>query len=280
MLVERGAKHLILISRKRSFAPELADLLVDPLFTTTQATGLADWVQDLLFPANKSLTYIYITHGHGDHFFDLSTLLDRFPSAVAVATAGTIAHMEEQTSPTGRADWEAWFPGDQINFPTSPLPVRALPSDNLTLTLDTHTLHAVPAGHSDTDSTSFLWVPSLRLAVTGDIVYNGAYSYLAESLTPALRNKWVAAIDKVESYHPESVVVGYKIPGAVDGTWTLEATRKYVRLWDRLAAVATDAYDMWEKVREADPGKNGEFVLWWSCLAQFPESGGNGTVKG
>ncbi len=56
---------------QRSFAPELADLLVDPLFTTTQATGLADWVQDLLSPANRSLRkimrFIFLKYIHLHH---------------------------------------------------------------------------------------------------------------------------------------------------------------------------------------------------------------------
>ena len=30
----------------------------------------------------------YITHGYGDHFFGLKLLLDRFPNAKAIATAG------------------------------------------------------------------------------------------------------------------------------------------------------------------------------------------------
>ena len=188
--------------------------------------------------------------------------------------------MYEQISPQAQDAWNAWFPDNIITFPTSPLPVRALDSSNLTIALDGYTLHAVPAGHSDTDDSSFLWVPDLKLAVTGDIVYNGAYSYLAESLTPALRAQWIAAIDKVKSFKPESVITGHKVPGAVDGAWNLDRTQDYIRLWDRLAGEATDARDMFEKVRRAEPGRTGEFVLWWSCLQQFPNSTTSKMVKG
>ena len=241
-------------------------VLVDPLFTIPQADSLADWIEDL-FP-DKRLTYIYVTNGHGDHFFGLSTLLKRFPDATAIATKGTLAHMEEQISPDGQALWKTWFPGDQIDFPTSP-PAKALSSHNLTIDLEGHTLVAVPAGHSDTNDSSFLWVPDLRMAVTGDIVYNGAYSYLAESLTSSLRQKWIHAIDKVKSFHPETVVVGHKQAGAVDGSWTLDATQDYIRLWDELAGQAKNAEDMFAKIKSADPDKTGDFVLWWSCLQQF-----------
>lgn len=242
-------------------------VLVDPLFTTTQAESLADWIEDL-YP-DKNLTHIYVTHGHGDHFFGLSTLLMRFPYATAVATQGTLAHMEEQISPDAQDFWRAWFPGDQIIFPTSP-PAKALPSDNLTIDLEGHALVAVPAGHSDTDDSSFLWVPDLKLAVADDIVYNGVYSYLAESLTSALRTKWIQAIKKVKSFRPETVVVGHKQPGAVDGAWILDVTQEYIELWDKLAGEARSAKDMFHQVRSADPDKIGDFVLWWSCLQQFP----------
>ena len=242
-------------------------VLVDPLLTTKQAHSLADWIEDL-FP-DKRLTYIYVTHGHGDHFFGLSTLLKRFPNATAVATKGTLAHMEEQLSQDSQAFWNTWFPGDQIEFPASP-PAKALPSNNLTIDLEGHKLMAVPAGHSDTNDSSFLWVPDLNLAVTGDIVYNGAYSYLAESLSSPLRQKWIQAIEKVRSFHPETVIVGHKQPGAVDGPWTLNTTQTYIRLWDRLASEAKDAEDMFQKIKSADPDKTGDFVLWWSCLQQFP----------
>lgn len=88
------------------------------------------------------------------------------------------------------------------------------------------------------------------------------------------------AIGKVRSFGPQSVVVGHKIPGAVDGVWTLDRTAEYIPWWERLAKVETSATDMWNRVRKEDPNKTGVFVLWWSCLQQFPEEvGKNGTVK-
>src|SRR3954470_9151655 len=64
-------------------------VLVDALTTVREATALADWVA----LHDRRLTAIYITHGHGDHWLGLSVLLDRFPDARAVATAGTVMQM-------------------------------------------------------------------------------------------------------------------------------------------------------------------------------------------
>ena len=50
-------------------------VLVDAMTTVAEAEALADWVA----LHNRNLETIYITHGHFDHFYGLSILLDRFP---------------------------------------------------------------------------------------------------------------------------------------------------------------------------------------------------------
>jgi Metallo-beta-lactamase superfamily len=69
-----------------------------------------DWV----VASGKNLTTIYATHGHGDHFFGIGALLDRFPSARAVATRDVVKLMRQQASADVVANfWSARFP-DQI----------------------------------------------------------------------------------------------------------------------------------------------------------------------
>jgi Metallo-beta-lactamase superfamily len=61
--------------------------------------------------SGKNLTTIYATHGHGDHFFGIGALLDRFPNARAVATSDVVKVMRQQTSPQSPASFlNPFFP--------------------------------------------------------------------------------------------------------------------------------------------------------------------------
>ena len=54
-----------------------------------------DWV----VASGKNLTTIYITHGHGDHWFGIGALLEHFPNAKAFATLDVVKVMRLRASP-------------------------------------------------------------------------------------------------------------------------------------------------------------------------------------
>ena len=59
----------------------------------------------------KNLTAIYVTHGHGDHWFGIGGLLERFPGARAVASPAVINMMKEQSPEVLKSWWQARLPG-------------------------------------------------------------------------------------------------------------------------------------------------------------------------
>src|ERR1700684_454789 len=83
-------------------------VLVDAPITVEQARALTNWVA----ARGKNLTTIYATHGHGDHFFGASIVLERFPGARFVARPGVVEIMRPQASPESLATyWNPRFPG-------------------------------------------------------------------------------------------------------------------------------------------------------------------------
>jgi len=81
-------------------------VLVDPLLVH-QARDLADWVA----AHGKNLTAVYVTHGHGDHWFGLRVILERFPQARALALPAVIEAMRQGSTPEALALWNGLFPG-------------------------------------------------------------------------------------------------------------------------------------------------------------------------
>jgi glyoxylase-like metal-dependent hydrolase (beta-lactamase superfamily II) len=68
-------------------------VLVDPPFTREQAQAAGDPVQ----ASNKNLTHIFVTHGHGDHWFTAGMFVDKFGAQI-IATAGTIEQMHRNVA--------------------------------------------------------------------------------------------------------------------------------------------------------------------------------------
>jgi len=234
-------------------------VLVDAFTTVKQASALADWVA----ARGKTLTTIYITHGHGDHWFGVGTLLDRFPNAKAVATPNTVKVMRQNASPEAlEGIWKAAFPGQ---IPDTLVIAEELKGN--VIDLEGHQLVAVELGHTDTDYTTCLHVPSIGLVVAGDAAYNDVHLFLAES-NAQTRREWIAALDKIESLNPRAVVASHKRPENDDNPRIIEQTRQYIRDFDRLAAATTSTQELYDTMLELYPNRvNPGWALWSSARA-------------
>src|ERR1700676_3220125 len=148
-------------------------VLVDAFITVEQADALAGWVKR----SGKNLTTIYATHGHGDHFFGIGALQDRFPNARAVATPDVVKVMRWQASPQSLSSfWNPVFP--------SQIPDHLVIAEEVTedvIDLEGHDLVVVPLGHTDTDYTTCLHAPSIGLVVAGDAAHHDVHPSLAQS---------------------------------------------------------------------------------------------------
>jgi glyoxylase-like metal-dependent hydrolase (beta-lactamase superfamily II) len=233
-------------------------VLTDPAFTTEQAHALGDWVA----AKGRNLTDICITHGHGDHWFAAGLLAERFGARV-VATAGTIAQMHAAIAARPLL-WDKLYRG----IPPSPVTAVTIPGNRFRL--EGHDLEMVEVGHADTDDNSVLHVPALGLVVAGDVIYNGAHMYLAESVMVGGLGPWRRAIDKVEALNPRHIVAGHQNKQLNDdAARTIAETRQYLDDAEKLLQTEKTAVDFFNAKIQRYPHHLARTVLWATASALY-----------
>jgi glyoxylase-like metal-dependent hydrolase (beta-lactamase superfamily II) len=227
-------------------------VLVDTFLTAGQSKMLLDWVVS----RERNLTTIYVTHGHGDHFFGLAPLLDRFPRAKAVAVPEVVAEMKAQLAPASLDGfWRKRFPGEIAERLVAAEPLEG------ELTLEGQKLVVIDMGRTDTARSTALHVPSLDLIVAGDTVYNGIHPYLAETNTQS-RLEWVAALERLAALQPRFVVAGHKKPDNDDDPRNIADTRQYLLDFNRLDQATTSPRELYEAMLALHPDRANPGSLW------------------
>ena len=218
-------------------------VLVDPLMTIPEATALADWVG----LHDRRLTTIYITHGHGDHYFGLPVVLDRFPDARPVAAPGTVGHMRKHDNQPPDNSIRAQFPGQIAD--TIPLPE---PLESPEIPIEDSVIEVIDTGHTDTLDTTSLHMPDLGLIVSGDVAYNHCHMYVGDT-TADSRAEWIAALDRLAALRPTAVVAGHKDPTQGNPPAILAESRDYLEYYGQLREEALSDQQLFDAMVDRYP---------------------------
>jgi glyoxylase-like metal-dependent hydrolase (beta-lactamase superfamily II) len=234
------------------FSPTTATILtgateavvVDTLFTADDVERLAERVE----ATGRTLTTIYVTHAHFDHYFGLEALLARFPSARGVALPSVVAAIEA-THEASRDQAQQWFAGKALDCTVLPEPL-----DGDVITLDGHELRAIEVGQADIAPSTILHVPAIDAVVAGDVVYNGVHQMLALS-GPEDWPRWIASVDRIAALEPRIVVAGHKQPELPDDDTQMivDGTRSYIRAFTEELADTDDARGLVARMQERFP---------------------------
>ncbi len=198
---------------------------------------MAEWIR----ATGKNLTTIYITHGHGDHFFGLTTLLAAFPDARAVTMAAVVPDALD---------------GDVID-------------------LEGHQLHIITVGQADTAPSTIVHIPDLDAVIAGDVAYNGIHQWLADT-DHEKRMQWIASVEQVEALDPAVVVASHKRPDAPDDdpAAVLGGTKTYIRDFDRSLPESHSAQELVDKMMALHGDLGNPYTLWTAAQGVFKQGQG------
>ncbi|MFD5228688.1 MBL fold metallo-hydrolase [Streptomyces qaidamensis] len=230
------------------FSPTTSTLLTGPTEAVlVDAQYLADDVAEVarrIQASGRTLTHIFITHAHADHYFGLERLLELFPQAKAVALPSVVAEIKA-TNEAQRTMWRDWFEGKALDNTAIPEPL-----DGDTILLDGEELKVIEVGQADVAPATIVWVPSIRAVIAGDAIYNGVNPFLAAS-GPAEWPQWIESVDKIAALEPRIVVGGHKNPEAPDDDLaaTVDFTRGYIQAFIDELEASSDSRDLVARMR-------------------------------
>lgn len=237
-------------------------VLIDAQFTLADARKLADRVSQ----SGKTLTTVYVTHSHPDHYFGFPALKERFPNARLVALPATISEIEK----TWEAKVKQWQPQYKDGITAKPVVPEPLASSSIDL--EGQKIEIVGGLQGDSADNSYVWIPSARTVVTGDIAYDDVYPWTAET-TPESRKTWSETLDKILALKPEKVVPGHQKPEKKLDPASLTFTKNYLAAYDEALAASKSPTELQAKLKAKYPDTALDIVLKIGAEASFKKPG-------
>jgi len=234
-------------------------ILIDAQFDLADAHRLIAMILD----SKKHLTTVYVTHFHPDHYFGLAAIQQAFPTAKLVALPAAVAEIKK----TWQDKVKQWGPmyGDLVPA----RPVLPAPLQGGTLTLEGQTLEIHGGVQGDTEDNSYVWIPSIKTIVAGDIVYRGVHAWTRET-TVAQRKAWRKTLDGLAALKPDTVIAGHKAPNQKDDAGAIDATRAYLDAFDAAVASSKTSAEAQQKVKANYPEAQLDIILQLGADAAFP----------
>ncbi len=242
-------------------AGERDAVLIDAQFSLADAHRLVA----ALLESKKNLTTIYVTHAHPDHYFGLNVVKQAFPKAKVVTTRASLAEIEK----TWKEKTKLWGPMYGALVPAKPMLPAALAGT--TIDLEGQALEIRGPARGDSADNTYVWIPSTKTVIAGDIVFNGVHVWTAES-TPASRKAWQRTLDEIAALGPTTVVAGHKDPAAKDDASAIALTRSYLETFDAAVASSRTSAEAQQKVKAKYGALQLDIILQLGADAAFAAS--------
>ncbi len=270
-----GLKHHVFVSPTRdmpkggTFSPTTSTIvfgdhdavLIDAQFIDVDVEALVETVAAL----GKRLTTIVTTHGHPDHCFGSSRLIERFPQARFVASPDVVAYLAENLERETAAARHL-FGNRVVELRNMPEPLH-----NATIVLEGYEIGVIDVGQADIAPASVVHVPSASLLIAGDLAYNGVHQMLGYS-RPAQWADWADNVRGLRGYHARNVIAGHKNAILDDSAdRVIDDTARYLDLFGEAFLSSHSAEELCHRMMTAFPDHLNATTLLFSAQVAFKQ---------
>jgi len=252
-------------------------LLIDAEYYRSDATREADQIAAL----GKHLKAIFITHPDEDHYTGAAVFVEKFPGVpIYMAPAGLAKYKTIEPARFNQIQERLKRAPPAIRDslareqPDSMVTPQVLPSN--TLTVDGERVEVVPDIQGDVlePTNSFVWIPSLRTVIAGDIVFNHVHPWLAAS-DVASRQRWHQSIARIDGLHPQVVIAMHKKTlDTPDTPGVLHAMDQYLTDFDAARAASPDSAGLVTTMKQKYPDYAIPMLLEYSAQVAYAKKTG------
>lgn len=204
---------------------------------------------DAIKASGKTLTTIYISQSDPDYYFSLKPIHQAFPDAKVLAASATVAAIKGNIE----GKLVLWGPMLKDNGPQT-LADIVMPEafDGPSLSVDGETIEIVTA--KGLDNRRYLWVPSLKAAFGGVLIFSGVHVWVADTPTKEQRAAWIAVLDEIAARQPAVVVPAHMVANAATDLSGVAHTKAYLLAFEEELPKAANAAALKAAMEARFPG--------------------------
>ena len=218
-------------------------MLVDAQLTKTSAERVLREIKE----TNKTLSLIYITHEHADHFLGLEVFREAYPRVRIIATSEVVARIHK----VYQEKIDKWK--QLLGSSATTHVVSVEPYDGDTIPFESSHIEVLKHIQGDTSENTMLWIPGQRILVGGDVVFNNMHVYTAETDNTA-RRKWLNSLNAIRALQPSVVIPGHSKAGApLDASTAVAFTERYLLVFEEELTKAKDPDSLIKAMKERFP---------------------------
>lgn len=224
-------------------------LLVDAQFTQKDARLVAEKIKS----HNRTLEKIYISHGEGEFYFGLETLVNFFPRVQIIATQETVNQIS-RTADKRIDQWQNTLGRENPTKVIAPTIIKENTFDFAGYQFDIKETASIGIPGN------YLWVPEKRLLVGSQFVFYQVHAPLM-GISPSERTAWNTVLTQMYKLNPNVVIPGYTSVGVPMGLDALQYSRRYLTVFTQTLAKQRQSNSVIDSMKKFYPQARNANIL-------------------